>query len=440
MDSPSGAVHVLSDIAYDLLEKLQPPLTEACPIDIIDLFDQKESAVEAYGELYGLYKSGTLFSEDWDLDRSAVSFASSVRNIKSLCLNISHDCNMRCKYCFAGTGSFSRERRLMDFETGKLALDFLLKRSGPIKNLEVDFFGGEPLMNFDVVKKLVQYGREAEKALGKNIRFTITTNGSLLDDDSIAFINENMSNAVLSIDGRRDTNDRMRCFEDGCGTYDVILPRFKKLVASRTADYYVRGTFTRADLNFCDDVLHLADENFDQISIEPVVLDPKSELSLREEDLPVIFNEYEKLSAEMIKRESKGKGFNFFHFMIDLEAGPCVYKRIKGCGSGSEYIAVIPGGDIYPCHQFVGFPEYRMGNVHDGSFDVQMQKKFAEHNIMTTESCRECWAKYFCGGGCAANNHSLCGCVGIPYKMACEMEKKRIECSLMMKAALSGAE
>lgn len=437
LDSPSGAVHVLTDIAYELLGQLHPPLGEDCPSDILTAFDDKEAAAEAYGELYGLYRDGTLFSDDWDNKPELAGFASSVRVVKSLCLNISHDCNMRCKYCFAETGSFNRERSLMSFETGKRALDFLFKKSGHIKNLEVDFFGGEPLMNFDVVKQLVEYGRETEKAYGKNIRFTITTNGSLLDDDSIAFINENMSNAVLSIDGNRATNDRMRFFEDGSGTYDAIIPKYKQLVSTRTADYYARGTFTRANLNFCADVLHLADEGFDQISVEPVVLDPEDELSLRKDDLPFIFAEYEKLAAEMIKRERAGRGFNFFHFMIDLEAGPCVYKRVKGCGSGSEYVAVTPDGDIYPCHQFVGYPEYKMGSLYDDSFDTAIQKKFAGCNITTTEQCRDCWVKYFCGGGCAANNFKLCGSVGSPYKIACELEKKRVECALMIKAALA---
>lgn len=437
LDSPSGAVHVLTDTAYAVLEQLRPPLGETCPGYILDGAEDKDAAAEAYGELYGLYRDGMLFSDDWDVKPEIERYASSAKNVKSLCLNISHDCNMRCRYCFAGTGSFNRGRSLMSFETGKKALDFLFEKSGYIKNLEVDFFGGEPLMNFDVVKKLVGYGRETEKKYGKNIRFTITTNGSLLDDESIAFINENMSNAVLSVDGRRCTNDNMRTFEDGSGTYDSIIPKYKQLVAGRHADYYVRGTFTRENLNFADDVFHLADEGFDQISVEPVVLDDGDELSLRREDLPVIFAEYEKLAAGMIKREREGRGFNFFHFMIDLEAGPCVYKRIKGCGSGSEYIAITPEGDIYPCHQFAGSPEYKMGSVYDGSFDTDMQKQFAGCNIMTLEHCKKCWARYFCGGGCAANNRRICGDVAKPYEIACELERKRIECALMIKAALA---
>jgi uncharacterized protein len=435
LDSPSGAVHVLTDIAHDLLSRLNPPLGDSCPADILAGFDDREATAEAYGDLYELYRAGMLFSEDWDAETVHPTGL-----IKSLCLNVSHDCNMRCRYCFAETGSFSRGRSLMSFETGKRALDFLFEKSGPRKNLEVDFFGGEPLMNFDVVKRLVEYGRKTERALGKNIRFTITTNGSLLDDDSIAFINAHMSNAVLSIDGCRETNDKMRTFEDGSGTYDDILPKYKRLTAGRSADYYVRGTFTRENLNFCDDVLHLADLGFDQISVEPVVLGADSKLSLRAEDLPVIFAEYEKLAAAMIEREREGRGFNFFHFMIDLDAGPCVYKRVKGCGSGSEYAAVTPDGDIYPCHQFVSFPRYRMGNLYDGSFDTDMQKRFAGCNITTNPECRACWAKYYCGGGCAANNLSQCGDPVKPYGIACELERKRVECALMIKAALADDE
>jgi len=436
LDSPSGAVHVLSDIAYDILQHIKPPMEEKCPEAIYAALNyNKEEIDETYAELYELYSEETLFSEDWDAKPELRNYAATPTVIKSLCLHISHDCNMRCKYCFAGTGSYDRERLLMSYETGKRALDFLLEKSGYIKNLEVDFFGGEPLLNFDTVKKLVEYGRMREKELGKNIRFTITTNGTLLDDDAIDFINKNMSNAVLSIDGRKEINDEMRTYEDGSGTYDDIIEKYKKLTAERDADWYVRGTFTRRNLDFAADVIHLADAGFDQISVEPVVLDINDPLAIREEDLPEIFEEYDKLTCEMIKRKKEGRDFNFFHFMIDLEAGPCVYKRVKGCGSGSEYIAITPDGDIYPCHQFAGYPEYRMGNINDGTFNRDIQKAFAGCNLMTMPHCRECWAKYFCGGGCAANSYKYEHRLDGQYRIGCELERKRVECAIALKAA-----
>nr|MBQ4317966.1 thioether cross-link-forming SCIFF peptide maturase [Clostridia bacterium] len=441
LDSASGAVHVLSETAFNLLKKLEEkggPLTKEAP-DFVSCDE-----LESYEELYQLYEDGTLFSEDMPLTAPAAGV------VKSMCLHISHDCNMRCRYCFAGTGDFHRGRKLMSYEMGCKAIDFLLEKSGYIKNLELDFFGGEPLLNFDVVKRLVAYGREAEKPLGKNIRFTITTNGALLDDDAIAFINENRSNAVLSVDGRKCVNDGMRTFVDGSGTYDTIIPSYKKLVKDRTADWYVRGTYTRENTDFSEDVLSLANEGFDQISVEPVVLDNDDPLSIREEDLPKLFAEYEKLAAEMAKRitrdpanvEEPGKNgrFNFFHFMVDLDAGPCVYKRVKGCGSGSEYVAITPDGDIYPCHQFVGYTEFKMGNIVTGEFNRDIQKQFAGNSIVSMPHCQKCWAKYFCGGGCAANNYKFHKDLTVPYTIACELEKKRVECALMLKAAEAEAE
>jgi len=444
LDSASGAVHLLSETAYSLLKKLEEkhdpsaPLTKEAP----DFVSAEER--EAYDELYQLYEDGTLFSEDMELQAPAAGV------VKSMCLHISHDCNMRCRYCFAGTGDFHRGRKLMSYEMGCKAIDFLLEKSAYIQNLELDFFGGEPLLNFDVVKRLVAYGREAEKKVGKNIRFTITTNGALLDEDSRNFINEHMSNAVLSVDGRKSVNDNMRTFVDGSGTYDTIIPEYKKLVRDRSADWYVRGTYTRENTDFAADVLSLADEGFDQISVEPVVLDADDPLSLREEDLPAIFAEYEKLACEMAKRigndpanvdePKKGGRFNFFHFMVDLDAGPCVYKRVKGCGSGSEYVAVTPDGDIYPCHQFVGHTEFKMGNIMDGTFNRDIQNTFANNSILSLDHCKKCWAKYFCGGGCAANNYKFHKDVTVPYTLGCELEKKRVECALMLKAAEAMAE
>jgi len=423
LDSASGAVHVLDDTCYNLLKRLTPPLTS-------DFIAENDEEREAYVDLLELFNEEMLFSEDIEMKPMLSPI------VKSLCLHIAHDCNLRCKYCFADTGDFTHGRKLMSFETGKAAIDFLMKKSGKIQNLEIDFFGGEPMLNFGVVKQLVEYGRETEKKFNKNIRFTLTTNGTMLDDDSIEFINEHISNVVLSADGRKNVNDKMRYYVDGSGTYDVILPNYKKLIENRDKDYYIRGTYTRANLDFAADVLHFADEGFDQISVEPVVLDNNDELSLREEDLPILFAEYEKLALEMIERHKNGQDFNFFHFMIDLDAGPCLYKRCKGCGSGSEYVAITPEGDIYPCHQFVGYTEYMMGNVHTGEFNRKIQNSFSGNNIVTMEECKSCWAKYFCGGGCAANNYKFHKDTTKPYKLACELEKKRIECALMMKAAL----
>ncbi|NLB16154.1 MAG: thioether cross-link-forming SCIFF peptide maturase [Clostridiales bacterium] len=428
LDSASGAVHVLSPLAASVLREMASlPL----PPSKQPLEGYSEEKAECWDDLYSLYEDGTLFSDDIDTENA--SYASGL--IKSMCLHVSHDCNMRCRYCFAGTGDFHRGRQLMDLETGKRAIDFLLKESGPIKNLELDFFGGEPLLNFGVVKELVRYGREKEAPLGKNIRFTITTNGALLDDDSIAFINEHMSNAVLSVDGRREVNDRNRPFEDGSGSYDTIIPKFRQLVRDRTADWYVRGTYTRDNLDFAEDVLSLNDEGFDQISVEPVVLPEDNPMALREEDLPVIEAEYERLAKAMIERYREGRPFTFFHFMIDLDAGPCVYKRLKGCGCGAEYVAVTPGGDIYPCHQFVEYPEYKMGNVNEGKVDRTIQRNFMRCAISKNSECKRCWAKYFCGGGCPANNYAFSRDIEKPYKLGCDIERKRVECALMIKAA-----
>jgi len=426
LDSASGAVHALSDVCYTLLLRLNPPTACGGSLpqrqQVGDCKGGKEEQ-EAHDELMELYNEGLLFSEDINV----AAIPNTI--IKSMCLHISHDCNLRCKYCFAGTGDFNHGRSLMSYETGKKAIDFLMRKSGKIHNLEIDFFGGEPMMNFDVVKQIVEYGREVEKVYNKNIRFTLTTNGTLLNDENIDYINENISNIVLSLDGRKTVNDSMR----GNGTYDRILNNYKKLVDKRDKDYYIRGTFTRNNLDFTDDVLHIAEQGFEQISVEPVVLDYDSEYSLRKEDLPKIFAEYEKLALEIIEKQS----FNFFHFMIDLDAGPCLYKRVKGCGSGSEYVAVTPDGDIYPCHQFVGYNEYKMGNVWTDEFDTTIQKTFANNNITTIDECSECWAKYYCGGGCAANNYKFNQKINVPYHLACELEKKRVECALMIKAALA---
>jgi uncharacterized protein len=439
LDVNSGSVHVLDGLSFDLVEYAGEGMSETMPEAAADALLDKygiSALRESWAELYSLFCEERLYSKD---GYEAYGNAGKDAPIKSMCLNIAHDCNLRCSYCFASTGDFGGERKLMPFEVGRAALDFLFENSASRHNLEVDFFGGEPLMNFDVVKELVAYGRSQEKLRDKKIRFTITTNAMLLDDDKIDFINREMSNVVLSVDGRKEVNDRMRVRADGSGSYDAIMPAIKKLVDGRCGrDYYVRGTFTRENLDFAADVLHLADEGFDQISIEPAVSDAKDAYSLREEDLPVIFEEYEFLAIEIIKRKKEGRGFNFFHFMIDLDGGPCLIKLMRGCGCGNEYVAVTPEGDIYPCHQFVGQQEYLMGSVMNGGLTrLDIKKRFGAANIIAKEGCTGCWARFFCSGGCNANNNAFAGDIMKPMHISCEMEKKRLECALMIKAALA---
>lgn len=439
LDVCSGAVHVLDDLSYQLSAYADENMTDAPPVEAVASLSEKYGAdniKEVWSELYNLFEDGVFCSKD---DYERYNGADGKSPVKSMCLNVAHDCNLRCKYCFASTGDFGSGRKLMLFETGKAALDFLIENSGSRRNLEVDFFGGEPLMNFDVVKRLVEYGRSIEKAKNKHFRFTVTTNGILLDDDKIDFINREMNNIVLSIDGRREVNDAIRPHVDGSGSYDEIITKYKKLVARRgDGEYYVRGTFTHDNLDFAADVMHLADEGFDQISVEPVVCADDSPYALHEEDLPQIFDEYEKLAKAFIKRKKEGKGFNFFHFMIDLDGGPCIHKLLRGCGCGNEYVAVTPEGDIYPCHQFVGQNDMIMGNVltQTGKFESNMKTQFSKANIFAKQGCADCWARYFCSGGCNANNHLYSGDMLKPLKITCELEKKRLECALMIKAAL----
>ncbi|OPZ86686.1 MAG: hypothetical protein BWY74_03572 [Firmicutes bacterium ADurb.Bin419] len=374
-----------------------------------------------------------LFSEDFYKDTFTLWDKKPV--VKALCLHISHDCNLRCKYCFASTGDFGGQRSMMSAEVGKKAIDFVIEASGNRKNLEIDLFGGEPLMNFDVVKEIVAYAKSKEKEYGKNFRFTLTTNALLLNEEIKTYLNENMQNVVLSVDGRKEVNDKMRYRVDGTGCYSDIMPKIKDMADSRGQDkYYVRGTFTRENLDFSKDVLHLADEGFKQISVEPVVAAKDSGYDLREEDLPVLFEEYEKLASEFVKRKAEGKGFNFFHFMLDLSQGPCVVKRLRGCGSGHEYVAITPEGDIYPCHQFVGNSDFKMGNVAEGIVNTEIQEQFKGSNVYTKEECGKCWAKFYCSGGCAANAYQFNNDINIPYKVGCELEKKRVECALWIKS------
>lgn len=442
VDVYSGAVHVVDDAVYDLLDVIEPRLPMAnddCPQDIIHELQEKYSVrqiQEAYREIYELYRQGLLFTEDVYKETAESMSKRSV--VKALCLHVAHDCNLRCKYCFASTGSFEGKRSLMSAEVGKKAIDFVINRSGKRRNIEIDFFGGEPLMNFGVVKEIVEYAKAKGKEYNKNFRFTITTNGLLLNDEIKQYINENMANIVLSLDGTKEVNDNMRIRVDGRGCYDDIVPKFIDLAESRNQDnYYVRGTFTRHNLHFAKDVLHLADLGFKQTSVEPVVAPESEDYALREEDLPILFKEYENLAVQYLKRKKEGKGFNFFHFMIDLTQGPCVIKRLSGCGSGHEYLAVTPEGDIYPCHQFVGHEEYKMGNVFDGNLDEEIKQQFERSNVYTKPKCMNCWAKFYCSGGCPANAYQFNHDINKPYDIGCELEKKRVECALMIQAALA---
>lgn len=438
LDVHSGAVHVLDDIAYDILDYCDENMTEQAPSKMYDELSEKydkNELAETYAALYELYKNGQLFSAD-DYEQFADMMTKAP--IKSMCINISHDCNLRCEYCFAAKGDFGQGRCLMPLETAKKAIDFIIANSGTRHNLEVDFFGGEPLMNFDVVKKTIEYARSIEKQHNKNFRFTITTNGLLLNDDNIEFINKEMSNVVLSLDGRKEVNDRLRVTPNGKGSYDTIVPKYQKLVASRgDKDYYLRGTFTKYNLDFTNDIIHMKNLGFKQLSIEPVVSDPKLDYSIKTADLPAVFKEYEHLADTIIESRRNGDYFNFFHFMIDLNQGPCAIKRLRGCGCGNEYVAVTPQGDIYPCHQFVGHDEYKMGNLNDGTFNNDMKLMFAKANVYSKENCKNCWAKFYCSGGCNANNFQYEGNILKSHKTSCELEKKRLECAIMIKAALA---
>lgn len=436
LDTNSGGVHIVDDITYDLLDNVEPPFDEECPQKVVEklsIFYPVEDILSCYDEIRELYNEKILYSED-DYEKYAEYAVASP--VKAMCLNIAHDCNLRCEYCFASTGDFGKGRKLMSFETGKKAIDFLLEKSGDRKNLELDFFGGEPLMNFEVVKQIVEYARSREEECGKRFRFTITTNGLLLDDEKIDFINREMSNVVLSIDGRKSVNDNVRKRVDGSGCYDTIIPKFKKLVSERgDKEYYVRGTFTRYNLDFSDDVFSLYNEGFDQISVEPVVSSSELPYSLTEKELSSVFREYERLAGRILENEQKGNKFNFFHFMLDLDQGPCAIKRLRGCGCGNEYVAVTPDGDIYPCHQFVGIEEYKMGNLDEGTFDTEMKSDFSKAHVYTKPECRQCWAKFYCSGGCNANNYMYAGDIRNAYKFSCQLEKKRLECAIMLKAA-----
>lgn len=436
MDINSGSVHVVDDVVYDVV----PLFEENSEEKIIEILSEKydvEDIKEAWEEVNELKEEESLFTPD--IYRKYIfDFKKRKTVVKALCLHIAHDCNLACQYCFAEEGEYHGRRALMSYEVGKQALDFLIANSGNRVNLEVDFFGGEPLMNWNVVKQLVEYGRSREAECNKKFRFTLTTNGVLLNDEIMEFCNKEMSNVVLSLDGRREVNDRMRPFRNGKGSYDLIVPKFQEFAKRRgSKSYYIRGTFTRNNLDFSNDVLHFADLGFDNMSIEPVVSAPEDPYSIREEDLPQILEEYDKLAVEYIKRKKEGRGFTFFHFMLDLEQGPCVAKRLSGCGSGTEYLAVTPWGDLYPCHQFVGNEEFLLGNVYDGVTNTAVRDEFKLCNVYAKEKCTKCFAKYYCSGGCAANSYQFHGHINDAYDIGCAMEQKRVECSIMIQAALA---
>lgn len=436
LDVNSGAVHVVDDVVYDAL----PLFEDHTQSEIESCLRGKypvEEIREAVTEISQLKEAEALFTPD-EYEGYIEEFTNRPTVVKALCLHIAHDCNLACRYCFAQEGEYHGKRELMSFETGKAALDFLIANSGNRRNLEVDFFGGEPTLNFQVVKDLTAYGREQEKLHNKKFRFTLTTNGVLLNEDIMEFANREMSNVVLSIDGRKEVNDKMRPFPNGTGSYDLIVPKFLELAGRRNQEnYYVRGTYTHHNLDFSKDVLHLADLGFRQISVEPVVAPPEADYAIQEDDLPALYEQYDLLAKEMVSRQKSGNGFTFFHFMIDLEGGPCVAKRLSGCGSGTEYLAVTPWGDLYPCHQFVGNERFLMGNVRDGVTNTKIRDEFKGCSVYTKEKCRNCFARFYCSGGCAANSYNFHGNIQDAYDIGCALQKKRIECAIMIKAALA---
>ena len=441
LDTCSGSVHVVDEVAYDVIAMYPDHTADEIVAAMMAKYGDHEDVTEAdlrqcIDDVASLKESGKLWSPD-TYENLAFDFKNRNTVVKALCLHVAHTCNLNCSYCFASQGRYQGERALMSFEVGKRAMDFLIENSGSRRNLEVDFFGGEPLMAMDTVKKTVEYARSLEKEHDKVFRFTITTNGVLLSDENIEYINREMSNVVLSIDGRPGVNDHMRPTINGKGSYEVIVPKFQKLVAGRgTKDYYARGTFTRENLDFAEDVKHLASLGFRHVSVEPASGPLDDPFAIKEEDLPKVKEEYEKLARELMGR----KDVNFFHFNVDLKQGPCVIKRLRGCGAGCEYVAITPDGDIYPCHQFVGKEEYRLGNVFDGSFDMGISGKFAEQNIYTRPACRECWARFYCSGGCSASNLLVNGDISQSNEVACEMERKRLECAIALQAIASGME
>ncbi len=440
LDVNSGSVHVVDDVAYDIIQMFENSTIEQIKSAILAKYMLKEDVTEqdieeCYNDIVELKNNNKLFALD-NFETIATEFKTkSAGIVKALCLHVAHICNLNCSYCFASQGKYHGDRAVMSLEVGKKALDFLIENSKGRTNLEVDFFGGEPLMNFDMIKELVKYAREREKEANKNFRFTLTTNGVLVDDDVIEFSNREMSNVVLSLDGRKEIHDRYRKDYNGNGSWDKIVPKFQKFVQKRgNKNYYIRGTFTHANPDFLKDIEQMLELGFTELSMEPVVCSPDEPSALTAEDLPIVFEQYEKLAQLMLEKNREGKPFTFYHYMIDLKDGPCVYKRVSGCGSGTEYMAVTPWGDLYPCHQFVGEEKFKLGNVWDGVTNKQTQQEFADSNVYTRTECKDCWAKLYCSGGCAANAYHATGSVNGVYKFGCELFKKRMECAIMLEA------
>ncbi|MBQ3045886.1 MAG: thioether cross-link-forming SCIFF peptide maturase [Clostridia bacterium] len=435
LDICSGSVHVVDEIAYDIIAMFEDKEKSSVICEISKKYADisKQDIEECYEQVASRKESGKLFAPETFEPMAGHLKQKTAGVVKALCMHIAHTCNLNCSYCFASQGKYHGERALMSYEVGKRALDFLIENSGTRRNLEVDFFGGEPLMNFDVVKRLVEYARSIEKKHGKNFRFTLTTNGVLIDDDVIDFANREMSNVVLSLDGRKEIHDRYRVDYAGNGSWDKIVPKFQKLVEARGGkNYYMRGTFTHANPDFLKDIQQMLDLGFTELSMEPVVCAPGEESELTAEDMPVVMEQYEKLAELMLEKDKEGKPFTFYHYMIDLTGGPCIYKRISGCGSGTEYMAVTPTGELYPCHQFVGEEKFRLGDIWEGVTNTDVQNEFAECNVYSRPECRECWARLYCSGGCAANAYHSTGSVKGVYKYGCELFKKRMECAIMV--------
>ena len=440
IDQNSGCVHSVDEVAYDIINMFESKPKEKIKAFILDKYSKRDDVTPedidlCFEDIEALIKDGRLFAKD-AFENSALDFKKRQGVLKAICLHVAHDCNLACKYCFAGKGEYDGPKGLMSFETGKRALDFLVEKSGTRKNLEVDFFGGEPLLNWEVCKKLVEYGRSIEKEHGKNFRFTLTTNGVLVNDEVIDFCNREMGNVVLSLDGRKETHDRLRTTCNGKGSYDLIVDKFKKFANARNqADYFMRGTYTHYNTDFSKDIIHMADLGFKELSIEPVVSDPTEPYALKENDLPILKEQYEILADEMLRRYRNGNGFTFYHYMIDLNSGPCIVKRISGCGVGTEYMAVTPSGELYPCHQFVGDEKFLLGDIWKGIINTAILDEFKGCNVYSHPECKDCFAKLYCSGGCAANAYHTTGSVNGIYEFGCELHRKRIECAIMLKVA-----
>ncbi len=432
LDINSGAVHVIDRMIYDMMDIFQGDNDEEVTAALRSDYREKDLQ-EALGELHSLMDAGQLFAPDIDVPPTFRQEGL----VKSLCLMVAQDCNLRCRYCFGDAGSYGGERAVMSPEVGRAAVDYLISRCGPRKHCEIDFFGGEPLMNMKTVKAVTEYVRQKEKETGKSFKLTLTTNGVLLDDPTILWLNENRISVVLSVDGRKEVHDRMRPDAGGNGTYDRVIRNFRKLVDSRDGkNYYMRGTYTKENLDFTEDVLAMKDAGFDILSVEPVVL-KDNPLGFTEEDLPRIYAEYDRLTEAYLRRHREGRGFFFFHFNMDLSNGPCVAKRLAGCGAGHEYYAVAENGDLYPCHQFVGRKKYKLGNVYDGVQDTELPRYFRESHVLNKETCKDCWARFFCSGGCHANADLFHGDIRKPYEVGCEIQKKRLECAILVQALLA---